>query len=159
MQRLLNKYRNQWKNKPASWYFFPLAQIYYRLGKYEDAYQACRQGLQNWPNLLAARVELAQVCLKMGLKEEAEAQLEAVVKELPNNLLASKLLAQLYLEQGRPGAALGRYRAISNFYPECADLKETIRRLEETELQQAKKTLAVLEKWQAAILGTRALST
>ena len=152
-ERLLDYYRHQWKKKPTSWYFFPLAQMYFRKERFEEAYKICQKGLQTQPYLWAARVVFAQACLELNKTEEAETQLKMVLKELPNNLLASKLLAQIYLQQGRLGAACQCYKSIRNYYPECLELEEVHKRLEEVELRKAQLLLNVLDKWQTALTG------
>jgi tetratricopeptide (TPR) repeat protein len=81
---------------PASIAFAALAEEYRRMGRHEEAIEACRQGLQRHPAYLSARVTLGRALIEVGDFDGARAELETVLKSAPENLAAIRGLAQIH---------------------------------------------------------------
>lgn len=88
----LERYLRIYQENPDSRVFAPLADLYRRLGRLEEAEQICRDGIRRHPYYAGGRVALAHVLLELGSVEEALKESEAVVTYYPDNLLARKLL-------------------------------------------------------------------
>src|SRR5262245_2780270 len=81
---------------PASIAFAALAEEYRRIGRYEEAIDTCRTGLQRHPAYLSARVTLGRSLIETGEFEAAREELETVLKSAPENLAAIRGLAQIH---------------------------------------------------------------
>jgi hypothetical protein len=79
---------------PAAFGVF--AERFRRAGQPEKAVTLCREGLEQFPDHLSARVTLGWSLLDMGEFEEASEQLKSVNKRAPDNLAAIRGLAELH---------------------------------------------------------------
>jgi tetratricopeptide (TPR) repeat protein len=148
-------YQQRLLTKPDSRAFLPLAKTYYEMGRYDDAIETCRKGLNKYPDYWAARVVLAQAYLKLDMLENASAQLEVVVHETANNLLASRLLGEIYTRQGNLDETIQTYRTILNHHPECTDLEEELHHWNLEKNRRDEKTIHELESWLQQIRAYR----
>jgi tetratricopeptide (TPR) repeat protein len=80
---------------PASIAFAALAEEFRRVGRYEEAVDTCRTGLQRHPAYLSARVTLGRALIETGDYAGAREQLETVLRSAPENLAAIRGLAQI----------------------------------------------------------------
>ena len=80
---------------PASIAFAALAEEFRRVGRYEEAIETCRTGLQRHPAYLSARVTLGRALIETGDYEGAREELETVLRSAPENLTAIRGLAQI----------------------------------------------------------------
>src|SRR6478672_1388522 len=76
--------------------FGVIAERFRRAGQPEKAAALCREGLDQFPDHLSARVTLGWSLLDMGEYQEAFDQLKSVNKRAPDNLAAIRGLAELH---------------------------------------------------------------
>lgn len=80
---------------PASIAFAALAEEFRRVGRYDEAIETCRTGLQRHPAYLSARVTLGRALIETGDYDGAREQLETVLRSAPENLAAIRGIAQI----------------------------------------------------------------
>ena len=80
---------------PASIAFAALAEEFRRVGRFEEAIETCRTGLQRHPAYLSARVTLGRALIETRDYEGAREQLETVLRSAPENLAAIRGIAQI----------------------------------------------------------------
>ena len=85
---------------PASIAFAALAEEFRRIGRYDDAVQTCRTGLQRHPAYLSARVTLGRALIETGDFDGAREELETVLRTAPENLAALRGLEQIHERLG-----------------------------------------------------------
>ena len=86
---------------PASIAFAALAEEFRRMGRYEEAIETCRGGLQRHPAYLSARVTLGRALIETGEYDAAREELETVLRSAPENLAAIRGLAQIHERLGQ----------------------------------------------------------
>ena len=91
----LEELRRRVQADPASIAFAALAEEFRRVGRFEDAIETCRTGLQRHPAYLSARVTLGRALIETGDYEAAREELETVLTSAPENLAAIRGLAQI----------------------------------------------------------------
>jgi predicted Zn-dependent protease len=92
-QRLMALYEQRLAADPASRAFLPLAELYRRDARPEDAREMLEAGLVRHPGFVSALVALAQVLLDLGDDTGAQDVLARVVARDPENLVALRLQA------------------------------------------------------------------
>ncbi len=85
---------------PASIAFAALAEEFRRVGRYADAIETCRTGLQRHPAYLSARVTLGRALIETGDYAGAREELETVLRSAPENLAAIRGLEQIHERLG-----------------------------------------------------------
>ncbi|HYT77548.1 MAG TPA: tetratricopeptide repeat protein [Vicinamibacterales bacterium] len=85
---------------PASIAFAALAEEFRRMGRYEEAVETCRTGLQRHPAYLSAHVTLGRALIETGDYDAAREELETVLRSAPENLAAIRGLAQIHERLG-----------------------------------------------------------
>jgi hypothetical protein len=68
-------------------------------GKYDEAIQACKEGLEEMPDALPGRLLLGRCYLEKGMIAEARRELEMVAQVVEECLPVYKLLSKVYLEE------------------------------------------------------------
>jgi tetratricopeptide (TPR) repeat protein len=101
---------------PASIAFAALAEEFRRVGRYEEAIETCRNGLQRHPAYLSARVTLGRALIETGDYDGAREELDTVLRSAPENLAAIRGLATI---QERLGHS-------SEMDPHLADIMKTM---------------------------------
>jgi hypothetical protein len=96
----IEELRRRVQADPASIAFAALAEEFRRVGRYDEAIEACRTGLQRHPAYLSARVTLGRALIEMGDFEGAQAELQTVLRTAPENLAAIRGLAQIHERLG-----------------------------------------------------------
>src|SRR3954451_15544648 len=91
----IEELRRRVQAEPASIAFAALAEEFRRIGRYEDAIETCRAGLQRHPAYLSARVTLGRALIETGDYVGARDELETVLRSAPENLAAIRGLAQI----------------------------------------------------------------
>ncbi len=86
---------------PASIAFAALAEEYRRTGRYEEAIEVCRTGLQRHPSYISAHVTLGRAFFEIGHYDDARQELEYVLSVAPENLAAIRGLAEIHHRQGQ----------------------------------------------------------
>jgi predicted Zn-dependent protease len=96
----IEELRRRVQADPASVAFAALAEEYRRAGRFADAIDTCRAGLQRHPAYLSARVTLGRALIETGNYEEARDELRAVLKSAPENLAAIRAMADIHERLG-----------------------------------------------------------
>src|SRR6476646_5766050 len=96
----IEELRRRVQADPASIAFAALAEEFRRIGRFEDAIETCRAGLQRHPAYLSARVTLGRALIETGDFDAAREELETVLRSAPENLAAIRGLAQIHERLG-----------------------------------------------------------
>ena len=96
----IEELRRRVQRDPASVSFAALAEEYRRFGRFVDAIETCRNGLQRHPSYMSARVTLGRALIEMGEFDAASAELEQVLRVAPENLAAIRALADIHRRRG-----------------------------------------------------------
>jgi predicted Zn-dependent protease len=91
----IEELRRRVQADPASIAFAALAEEFRRMGRYDEAVETCRAGLQRHPAYLSARVTLGRALIETGDFEAAREELDTVLRSAPENLAAIRGLAQI----------------------------------------------------------------
>jgi tetratricopeptide (TPR) repeat protein len=121
--------RRRVQKDPASIAFAQLAEECRRAGRYQEAVDVCRAGLNRHPGYLSARVTLGRALIELNNLDVALAELELVLKSAPENLAAIRGLAEIHHRQGSLVQALAQYRAALALAHNDPDLQQTIAEL------------------------------
>lgn len=84
----------------ASIAFAALAEEFRRIGRYQDAIDTCRTGLQRHPAYLSARVTLGRSLIETGDYDAAREELQTVLRSAPENIAAIRGLEQIHERLG-----------------------------------------------------------
>ena len=116
----LEHYLRIFQENPDSRVFAPLADLYRRLGRLDDAERICREGLRRHPYYAGGRVALAHILFDKGQLQEAFDEVESIVTYYPDNLLARKILIKTLLSLGHRERAHRELEALRALAPEVA---------------------------------------
>jgi tetratricopeptide (TPR) repeat protein len=128
----IQELRRRIQQDPASLAFAPLAEELRRAGRFDEAVQTCRAGLQIHPEYATARATLGRVLLDQGDLDHALLELSAVLAAAPEHLAALKGVAEIHARRGDDGEALATYRRAHELAREDAELARAIAALEQT---------------------------
>ena len=121
--------RRRVQKDPASIAFAQLAEEFRRAGKFQEAVDVCRAGLEIHPAYLSARVTLGRAFLELNQLDDAQSELELVLKSARENLAAIRGLAEIYHRRGELGEALTQYRAALALARNDPELQQTVSEL------------------------------
>jgi tetratricopeptide (TPR) repeat protein len=96
----IEELRRRVQADPASIAFAALAEEFRRTGRYADAIETCRAGLQRHPAYLSARVTLGRALIETGDYEAARQELETVLSSAPENIAARRGIEQIHERLG-----------------------------------------------------------
>lgn len=96
----IEELRRRVQADPASIAFAALAEEFRRVGRYQDAIETCRTGLQRHPAYLSARVTLGRALIETGDYDGAREELETVLRSAPENLAALRGIEQIHERLG-----------------------------------------------------------
>ena len=96
----LEELKRRVERDPATVSFAALAEEYRRLGRFTEAIETCRAGLQRHPSYASARVTLGRALIELGDLDTAAAELEQVLRVAPENLAAIRALADIHGRRG-----------------------------------------------------------
>jgi thioredoxin-like negative regulator of GroEL len=85
---------------PTSIAFAALAEEYRRVGRFQEAVEVCRRGLERHPAYLSAKVTLARALIELNELDEAQQHLDAVLRMAPENLAAIRARADIHRRHG-----------------------------------------------------------
>jgi hypothetical protein len=122
--------RRRVQKDPASIAFAQLAEECRRAGRFEEAVDVCRAGLDIHPGYLSARVTLGRALVELNALDDALIELELVLKSAPENLAAIRGLAEIHHRRGSLVEALAQYRAALALARNDPDLQRTVADLE-----------------------------
>ncbi len=97
----IQKYLDQFKADPKSKSFMPVADHYFKEGKFDRALEILDSALKYNPGHLSAHVLRGRVLFSLNRFEEAVSELENVCNQSKENTLARKVLARCYESLGR----------------------------------------------------------
>lgn len=116
----LEHYLRIFQENPDSRVFAPLADLYRRLGRLDDAERICREGLRRHPYYAGGRVALAHILFDRGQLQEAFDEVESIVTYYPDNLLARKILIKTLMSLNQKDRAHRELEALRAMAPEVA---------------------------------------
>jgi len=116
----IERYLRIYQENPDSRVFAPLADLYRRLGKLDEAEDICREGLRRHPYYAGGKVALAHILLDRGEMESAVSEADAVVSSYPDNLLARKILIRALAAGGQLERANREWGALKSLAPAVA---------------------------------------
>ena len=96
----LHRLLELFEKKPQGRFFAPLADCYRKLGRLEEAYRLCVDGLTRHPQYSTGFVILGKIHLDRGEEKEATTAFETVLSMDPENLVALQGLAELAQRAG-----------------------------------------------------------
>ncbi|HLC40320.1 MAG TPA: tetratricopeptide repeat protein [Methylomirabilota bacterium] len=102
----IRRYEARFAKDPTSLAFAPLADLYRKAGRHQEAIALCREGLARYPRYETARLILAKALLANGDPDGAEAEFKAMVALAPDNVQAHQALADIYRSSGNLEKAL-----------------------------------------------------
>jgi tetratricopeptide (TPR) repeat protein len=88
--------RRRVQQDPASIAFAQLGEEHRRAGDYHEAVRVCRDGLDQHPTYLSARVTLGRALMELGEYDQAQVEFEQVLVAAPDNLIAVRSMAELH---------------------------------------------------------------
>ena len=108
IERQIQFYQRKYELNPHSRAFAPLADLYRKAGRLEEAIEVLEAGLAEHPGYVSALVILARCHVDAGRPGESAAAFTRVLELDPDNLVALKSLAEMALERqdDARGAAL-----------------------------------------------------
>jgi len=124
-------------------YFTQLAEAYRLQGRYEEAIDTCRKGLEKMPDALCGRLILGKCYLEKGMIDQAKQELEKVADGIEECLSVYKLLSQIYLQEKNVDQALEVLRKALYFPPQEEKPKKGLTPLEMDLLQQKTKLRSI----------------
>jgi tetratricopeptide (TPR) repeat protein len=116
----LERYLRIYQENPDSRVFAPLADLYRRLGRLDEAEKICREGIRRHPYYAGGRVALAHIQLDMAHFDEALEEINSVVTYYPDNLLARKILIRVLGALGDSEGATRELDALRHMAPMIA---------------------------------------
>ena len=116
----LERYLRLFQENPDSRVFAPLADLFRRLKKYQEAEEVCREGLKRHPYYAGGKVALAQIFFDTGRVDQALEEVESVVTYYPDNLLARKILVKALASVGHRDRAAREFEALKALAPMIA---------------------------------------
>jgi len=122
--------RRRVQKDPASIAFAQLAEECRRAGRFDEAVEVCRAGLDRHPGYLSARVTLGRALVELNALDEAQTELELVLRSAPENLAAIRGLAEIHHRRGSLAEALVHYRTALALAKNDPDLQRTVADLE-----------------------------
>jgi tetratricopeptide (TPR) repeat protein len=111
------------EQNPSSTLFVPLANAYIKLEQYDEAVSVLKTGIDESPEVYAAKTMLAQAYMGQGDVDEAKVILTGVLATDPHNYLASKLMGDLFRNEENIKKALVNYRNALMVAPEDTKLR------------------------------------
>jgi predicted Zn-dependent protease len=150
------------QSDPASIAFAALAEEYRRVGRFAEAIETCKAGLQRHPSYISAHVTLGRALLEVGEYDEAREELEHVLRVAPENLAAIRGLAEIHHRHDELPEAADRTADQARFTSELPDIPPAripvatgATAAPATASGADDRTLAALEGFLAAIVRAR----
>ena len=128
---LLSKYLEQYRQRPNSRVFAPLAEAYRKLGMMEEALKVLKEGIKRNPSYVLGYVVLAQVYADQFQWERVYETLLPLTAHNKDNISLQKLFAKSCLETGDMEAALETYKWLLFLNPRDKDFAQQVSNLED----------------------------
>jgi predicted Zn-dependent protease len=107
--------------------FLPLADLYRRAGRHDQARRLLERGLAEQPGVVSARAALALVLAELGEAAGAAREAATVIELDPDHLVARRLLARDAVRREDWTAACDHYEHLLRLEPEDADIRRALR--------------------------------
>lgn len=117
------------KLEPKSRLFYPLAEEFRKLDRFEDAEKVLRDGLAVHPGYTSAWISLGRVLLEQQKQREAVEPLQKAFTLDPGNVVAARLMADAYLALGQKVEAIKKYKLVRALLPADEEIEATIEQL------------------------------
>jgi tetratricopeptide (TPR) repeat protein len=102
----MRRHEERLARDPSSLAFAPLADLYRKVGRTQDAIALCRQGLARYPQYTTARLILARTLLAEGMPDEAMSELRTILEVTPKDVQCLRLASEIERRRGNiDGAA------------------------------------------------------
>lgn len=137
---LLSKYLDQYRRKPGSRVFAPLAEAYRKLGMTDEALKVLKEGIRRHPGYALGYLVLAQCYADQLQWDRAYQTLLPLTPTTKDNVQLQKLFAQACLETGEMEAALDTYKWLLFLNPRDKEFAKHVVDLED-ELLSTKRTV------------------
>lgn len=126
LHRLLDRFEEQ----PEGRLFAPLADCYRRLGRLDEAYKVCVDGLTRHPRYSTGFVILGKIHLDREEGTDARTAFETVLSIDPENLVALRHLALDAEQRGDHDGAVARWEQVRALDPDGRDAEDALAVLE-----------------------------
>ncbi len=136
------KYYAQFKKKPRSKVFAPLAESFRRLGMLDDAFKILREGIKNHPNYPLGYIVLAHCYYDQEKYDLTYHTLRPFVSKNADNISMQKIFAEACLKIGHHDEALETYKYLLFLNPRDKFFAEQVKKLED-DLKIGHKVLSV----------------
>lgn len=128
---LLAKYTLQYKRKPRSRVFAPLAETYRKLGMYEDAFKVLKEGIKHNPSYVLGYIVLANCYFDQQNYELAYNTIRPFVSDNLENISLQKLFAQTCINLGYLEEALETFKFLLLLNPRDEYVAQQVKLLED----------------------------
>lgn len=128
---LLAKYTLQYKRKPRSRVFAPLAETYRKLGMYEDAFKVLKDGIKHNPSYVLGYIVLANCYFDQQNYELAYNTIRPFVSDNLENISLQKLFAQTCINLGYLEEALETFKFLLLLNPKDEYVAQQVKLLED----------------------------
>jgi hypothetical protein len=126
----IEKLKEKVARDPSSTLFVPLAEMYRKAGRIDEAIEVLRDGIDRQPAYASARVALGKIYFDRGMLAESREQFKRVVEDLPENLYAQKKLGEICKKQGDVPAAIAAYVQVQKLNPSDDEATVALRELQ-----------------------------
>jgi tetratricopeptide (TPR) repeat protein len=106
----IRRHEERLARDPGSLAFAPLADLYRKVGRVQDAIALCRAGLARVPGYGTARLILARALLDEGDADGALSEVQTLLAGSPTDAAAHRLASELHRRAGRLEDAVGHLR-------------------------------------------------
>lgn len=128
---LLAKYTLQYKKKPKSRVFAPLAETYRKLGMYDEALKILREGMKQHPAYTMGYIVLSHVYYDLQNYELAYNTIRPFVTDNLENITLQKLFAKICINLGYLEEALQTFKYLLLINPRDQYVSEQVKLLED----------------------------
>ena len=102
----IRRHEERLARDPRSLAFAPLADLYRKAGRVEEAVALCREGLSRYPEYTTARLILAKSLMSQDSFAQALEELDAILTTAPRDAQCHRLAAEAHRRAGNLDAAV-----------------------------------------------------
>lgn len=128
---LLSRYREQYRQKPHSRVFAPLAEAYRKLGMRDEALKILKDGIRRHPAYALGYLVLSQCYADEGQWDRVQQTLQPLVPAHKDNPALQKLYAQACLNIGDTEGALETFKWLLFLNPQDKAIASQVKALED----------------------------
>lgn len=135
---LLSKYLEQYKRRPHSRVFAPLAEAYRKLGMVDEALKVLKEGIKRNPSYVLGYLVLSQCYADQFQWDRVHQTLLPLIAHHKDNISLQKLFAKSCIETGELELALETYKWLLFLNPRDKDFASQVADLEDDLLAKQK---------------------